>query len=256
MAHANVRGPCGAVADDLDRRLVDRVGGLGDNHEVAKVRLVGAAGGAAFSILVVAALAIAPGPSSASGVDVVEYYATHKHATLWQAALIGIAVVLFIWFVETFASRVSSGSVGLVGAAVTAALYLVAFGAWESLAETYGGTAMVDVPREGYGDAHVLYDVGVGATHFANFSAAAFVGASAVALFTTVPPRRRLAWIGVALTAVQLVNGPLQLLATSDWSDMVGVIVFLGFLAWVFALSAVLVLGMRGDTSSPSRASA
>ena len=65
----------------IDRRLVDRVGGLGDNHEVAKVRLVGAAGGALFAMLVVAALAIAPGPSSASGVDVVEYYSTHKHAT-------------------------------------------------------------------------------------------------------------------------------------------------------------------------------
>jgi hypothetical protein len=198
-----------------------------------------------FAILVLVAFAIAPGPSSANGETVVEYYSTHKTATLWQAALIGLAFVLFIWFAETFAGQMSSGSVGVVSAAVTAALYLVAIGAWESLGETYGGTDIVDVPSEGYADAHVLYDVGVGATHLANFTAAAFVGATSAALITPAAPGRRLGRIGIGLTVVQLVNAPLQIAATSHWSDVVGVVVFVAFLAWLCAASAALVARMR-----------
>jgi hypothetical protein len=103
---------------------------FGHNYRVQRLRVFGAAGGAVFAILVLVAFAIAPGPSSANGETVVEYYSTHKTATLWQAALIGLAFVLFIWFAETFAGQMSSGSVGVVSAAATAALYLVAIGAW------------------------------------------------------------------------------------------------------------------------------
>jgi hypothetical protein len=59
----------------------------------------------------------------------------------------------------------------------------------------------------------------------------------------------------VVLTAVQLINGPVQILSTSDWSDVIGVIVFLGFLGWVFALSAALILEVRSDTRTPVLAS-
>ena len=97
---------------------------------------------------------------------------------------------------------------------------------------------------ESYGDAHVLYDVGVGAAHLAGFADAAFVGATAAALLTSAP-WRRLGMIGVGLTVVWLINAPLQIFATSDWSDAVGAIVFLSLLAWVFALSGVLVASLR-----------
>jgi hypothetical protein len=206
-----------------------------------QVRLLGAAGGLGFALLALVGVAIAPGPSSAKGVDVVEYYSAHKTATLWQAVLIGFAAVCFIWFAETFSRRMVAGPGVLVAAAVTAALYLVAIGAWESLGETYGGVDIV--PSESYGDAHVLYDVGVGATHMVNFAAAAFVGAAAVAMLPTGP--RLVALLGIGLAAVQLVNAPLQIMATSNWSDVVGFIVFLAFLAWVFAASASLVVALR-----------
>jgi hypothetical protein len=103
-----------------------------------------------------------------------------------------------------------------------AAVYLVGLGAWEALAETYKDVDIVDVPTEGYGDAHVLYDVGVGAAHMASFADAAFVGATAAALLTSVAPWRRLGLVGAVLTAVWLVNAPLQIFAASDWSDAVG----------------------------------
>jgi hypothetical protein len=54
----------------------------------------------------------------------------------------------------------------------------------------------------------------------------------------------------VAFAGVYLVNAPLQILATSDWSDALGVIVFIGLLAWVFALSVVLVAAERRERAA------
>lgn len=136
-------------------------------------------------------------------------------------------------------------------------VYLVALGAWKSLAENYKGVETVDVQSEDYGDAHVLYDVGVGAAHMAGFANAAFVGATATALLTSATPWRRLGGIGVGLTVVWLINAPLQIFATADWSDGVGAIVFLSLLAWAFALSSVLVISLRraagGDPANSGR---
>jgi hypothetical protein len=47
--------------------------------------------------------------------------------------------------------------------------------------ESDGGVGPVAVPREWYSDAHVLYLVGVGASHMGNFAAAAYVGATTAA---------------------------------------------------------------------------
>jgi hypothetical protein len=208
-------------------------------------RLLGAAGGAVFAVVTLLAFAIAPGPSSASGVDVVEYYTAHGDAAVWQAVLAGFGIVCFVWFAATFAEAMSPASAVLVSAGVMAAVYLVVLGAWEATAETYKDVDIVDVPSEAYGNAHVLYDVGVGAAHMATFADAAFVGATAAALLTSAVPWRKLGVVGVVLTAVLLVDAPLQIFATSDWSDAVGVIVFLCLLAWVFALSVGLVVSMR-----------
>jgi hypothetical protein len=212
---------------------------------VERLRLLGAAGGTAFAVLVLVALAIVPGPSSADGVTVVEYYSTHGTAALWQAVLVGFALMCFVGFAGTFIEWKSSGSAVAVSAAAMAGLYLVAVGCWESLGENYAGVDVISVPEEGFGDAHLLYDVGVGATHVANFMDAAFIGATAAVLLTTAAPWRRLGRIGIGLTIAQLINAPLQIFATSDWSDAVGAIVFLTLLAWVFSLSVALILSMR-----------
>jgi ABC-type transport system involved in cytochrome c biogenesis permease component len=95
------------------------------------------------------------------------------------------------------------------------------------------------------GDAHVLYDVGVGATHLANFAAAAFVGATASAVLSNRRRGHLLGVLGIVLTVVQLVNAPFQIAATSHWSDVVGGFVFICFLVWVFAASVWLVLATR-----------
>ena len=218
---------------------------------MARTRLLGGAGGAVFAILTLIAFLIAPGPSSANGVTVVEYYTAHGDAAIWQAVLAGFGIVCFLWFAGTFAATMPSANAVLVSAGAMAAIYLVTLGAWEALAETYKDVDIVDVPSEGYGDAHVLYDVGVGAAHLASFANAAFVGATAVALLSGAVVRwRRLGWVGVGLTVVWLINAPLQIFGTSDWSDAVGAVIFVSLLAWVFALSVILVMSLRSDAAT------
>jgi hypothetical protein len=143
-----------------------------------RLRLVGAFGGAIFAVLAFVAYLIQTGPSSDEGVTVVEYYSTHGTTTLWAAALFGVAAIGFIWFAVSFAGQTSLGSVGVVGAAVTAALYPTAVGCWEIVAEIFGDVDIANMPSEGCTNAQVLYVAGNGASHMDNFAAAAFVGAA------------------------------------------------------------------------------
>jgi len=70
-----------------------------------RLRLLGPSGGAIFVALALVAYLTNTGPSSDDGVTVVQYFSTHGTATLWGAALVGIAMIWFIWFAETFAGR-------------------------------------------------------------------------------------------------------------------------------------------------------
>jgi hypothetical protein len=216
---------------------------------MGRLRLVGAAGGAAFTILIVVAFAIALGPSSAADVKVIDYYTAHGDATIWQAVLGGFGIVGFIWFAAVFSGWSPAGPAVLISAAAMAALYSVALGSWESLGENFKGVDVIDVSSATYRDAHFLYDVGVGAAHMALFMDAAFVGATTAALFTTAVPRQRLGALGIVLTLVFLVNAPLQIFGTAHWTDAVGTVVFLVLLVWIFVLSIVLVVSLRRDAA-------
>jgi hypothetical protein len=76
---------------------------------------------------------------------------------------------------------------------------------------------------------------------------AAFIGAVAMAMIGAGSRWRRWGVVGAVLALVELVNAFLQLLATSQWSDVVGVAVFALFLLWVLLVSAVLVAEVRRD---------
>jgi len=222
--------------------------------KLQQLRSLGAAAGAVFAIVALFAFLIAPGPSSGNGIGVVDYFSAHSSAALLQATLVGLSAVLFIWFAETFAEQMSSGSVAVVGAAVTAALYLIAVGCWEELGETYGGTDPTSLPSENYGDAHVLYSAGAAAAHMAGFTAAAFVGATAAAILGAPTRSRWLGWVGAGLTVVQLIAAEIVLASQSRWSDLIGNIVLIAFLTWVFAISAWLALATRpGEEAAPGR---
>src|SRR6476620_1970182 len=116
---------------------------------MSRTRLLGGAGGAVFAILTLIAFLIAPGPSSANGVTVVEYYTAHGDAAIWQAVFAGFGIVCFLWFAGTFAATMPSANAVLVSAAAMAAIYLVTLGAWRrwpkptrtSTSSTFGAKA-------------------------------------------------------------------------------------------------------------------
>jgi hypothetical protein len=58
--------------------------------------------------------------------------------------------------------------------------------------------------------------------------------------------------VGVVLTVILLVNAPLQLFGTADWTDAVGAVVFLALLAWVFVLSVVFAVSLRREAVAVS----
>jgi hypothetical protein len=209
-----------------------------------RLQLVGASGGAVFAVLALAAFLLNPGPSSGNGVTVVEHYAAHGTQTLWATALVGLAAVAFLWFAETLAAVTGLGPLGVAGAAATAALYLVAIGVWSILADLYGGVDPATVTSEGFSDAHVLHDVGVGAAHMGNFAAAAFAGAATAALFGSKTLPRWFAWVGVAVVAFRLVSALVEVASTTGWSDAVAVAGFLVFLAWAFLASVLLTAAL------------
>ena len=198
-----------------------------------------------FAIVVVVAFAIAPGPSTAADEDVINYYTEHGSAAIWSAVLVGFALVCFVCFAATLSAWSPAGPAVLISAGAMVALYSVTLGAWESLGENFKGADAFEVSSETARDAHFLYDVGVGAAHMALFMDAAFVAATTAALFTTAVPRRRLGGVGIVLALVFLINAPLQIFGTADWTDAVGAIVFFCLLAWVFVLSVVLVASLR-----------
>jgi uncharacterized membrane protein len=215
-----------------------------------RLPLLGAAGGAMFAVVAIVAYAIAPGPSSGYGPTVVEYYTAHGTAALWQSVLVGVAVVLFLWFAVTFAAQLSAGPLSIVFASVTAGLLMVTVGATESLGEVYRHVSFVDASSEDYAAAHAIYDVGDGAEHLALFTVAAYVAVTAVALLASNLPLRRLGWIGIALAAVQLLNALYQIFSTSHRSVVVNGVVVIAFILWVFVLSIVLVVSLRGDAAA------
>jgi hypothetical protein len=136
-----------------------------------------------------------------------------------------------------------------------AALYLAAIGVWSILADLYGGVDPLTVTSEGYSDAHVLHDVGVGAAHMGNFAAAAFAGAATGALFASNVLPRWFAWAGVAVAAFRLVSALVEVASTTGWSDAVAVAGFLVFLAWVFVASVLLTAAVaRRPAPAPAAA--
>ena len=202
-----------------------------------------------FAVVTLTAFVISPGPSSPGGAGVVAYYTAHGDAAIWQAVLVGFGIFSFVWFAGAFAEAMPSGNAVLVSAGAMAAVYLVTLGAWEALGETYNGVDLIDVQTDSYAAAHALFAVGAGASHMASFADAAFVGATTVGLLTAVRPWRRLGAIGIVLTIAWLINAPLQILDTSNWV-WVGTILFLALLAWVFALSVILVITLRRTPAS------
>ena len=67
-----------------------------------------------FAVFIVAAFAIAPRPSSAAEVQVINYYTEHGNAAIWQAVLAGFGLVCFVWFAAVLSEWSPAGPAVLV----------------------------------------------------------------------------------------------------------------------------------------------
>lgn len=209
----------------------------------------GASAGVVFVALALIAFVIAPGPSEATDTKIFEYFNDHDAAILWQAALVGVSAPFFLWFAGALAAAIRRaegpeasllGGVALGGAVASACLYIAGIAAWDALADAYGDTAgLVDERPDLLGSSQVLYRLGASAIEMANFTAAALVGAAAIAFVSGRLLPRWLGWASAAVGVVLLANGPVQVL-TDEAGNVVAILVFLLFLAWVLVTSVSL----------------
>ena len=222
-------------------------------------RRVAPGSGAAFSVLALVAFLLARGPADTDIRSVLGYFVEHDAAVKWQSVLFGFAAMFFLWFTGSVAHSVRSddgsggrGSIALAAGAVTVALYTVGIAGWLALANQYGsapGAAGADGPS--LGDTAVFWNVSNAAFALSNFPAAAFVAAVALGAYESRLASARISWAGFPLAAFLVFQGALQIVSDAEVLDLLGVVAFVSFLAWVFALSVVLLLG-----DAPSRAPA
>ena len=200
--------------------------------------------GAAFAVVALIAFLLARGPDRTDGRSIFIYFAGHDDAVKWQAALFGVAAVLFIWFTGLLAVRIAGGERGdrfarivVVSGAVTVSLYLVGISGWLAVANSFGGVDVQGADAFALGDAATFWNISESAFTVSNYSAAAFLLAAAVGLARTRVVPDWLAAAGGALGGVLLLQGFVQ---TVGDLDVVDVLAFIAFLAWVAVVSVLL----------------
>ena len=206
--------------------------------------------GIAFVVHAVIAFVLAGGPdANAAGDETVEYFQDNESAIKWQAFLFSLSPSFFLGFFATLAALVrrdepdAAGRLGAIivaSAGASAALYLAGLAAWTALAKTSGET----------GTNRTLFDLGDMALALSNYTAATLVAATSLAILRTRLVQDWVGWLGVAVFALLVVNGAVQIFSDSDFAEALGRISFLAFLVWVLLTSGLLTLRMRADGAS------
>jgi hypothetical protein len=210
------------------------------------------ASGIAFAALALVAFLIARGPPDTSNPAIlIRYFGLHESAVRWQTALVGLAGILFLAFAGALASHLRANldrpdlrmyaNIGVAGAAATTTLYFVGLGCWRTMADLFGDAEeFSSTSREALGDTQVLYNLGHSAVDMANFTGAAFVGATAAGLLGGPRRGRAIGWASAAVALLMTLTGVLRVVSDTDFSETTGTVVFLIFLAWA-ALTGALV---------------
>lgn len=179
--------------------------------------------------------------------EVLRFFADHKTAIEVQALLLGLAAFTLLWFAGRLAGllRGSAGepasripTIVVAGAAASVSIFLVGVAAFTALAQ-HSGEA---------GTSRSLFDLGDLAFGLSAFTAAAFLEGAAVGILRTGLLARWVGLAGAMLVSLLLVDGIVRVVSTSSGTAVLGTITFILFLAWVFAVSGLLVLAeMRGE---------
>jgi hypothetical protein len=209
-----------------------------------------AASGAGSAVLAMLAFLIAQGPDDTDSLpSILGYFAAHDDRVRWQALLFGLATALLLWFAATLASATRAAEAGLryggvilASAGATVALYLVGIAGWFALAEQFGGARGIPPASPPLGDAATLWNFADAAYTLSNFPAAVFVAAGAIAALNSRLTGGWLAGMGGAIALLLLVNG---LVGTLGDAEILGLLAFVAFLAWIFTASVALILSDR-----------
>jgi hypothetical protein len=209
--------------------------------------------GALFAIIFAVSFFLLPTsspPKASDGGDVWASFVTaHRDALLWRGYLVGIALVLFLWFVAALGTRLRAAGEGRLASTMFAGGVVLA-----GIEMIYSATTTWIAYDHGAGLDGSTVKALMNAPLFAfAFPWAVFVGAASVATMRSKMVPRWLSLYGLVLTAWILVTGAMYkhsgFFSPTGWFGKLAVIMFL-----VGTFLAGAWLGMNSDekTSVPA----
>ncbi|HEX8099046.1 MAG TPA: hypothetical protein VF660_02460 [Actinomycetota bacterium] len=213
---------------------------------------IAAATGIAFVVLLVIGRLIAGQPPdvSAKPGEIRRYFVDHQSGLLLQGFLLGLAGVFFIWFAGTLRAflRAAEGGAGRLSA--------ISFGSAIGVLATFGPTVALSqtltssVARGSPPLAHALYELSFWFGDLVAFPVAVFIGAAALSAGRTRALPSWLAWGGLVVAGLSLLQGFDFFVRGTDFFQPNGFLGYVNYflgLLWVLAAS-VLLLQRAGAT--------
>jgi hypothetical protein len=208
---------------------------------------VAAATGIAFVVLLVIARFIVAQPPDVDGPgrEIRRYFVENQNGLLFQSWLLGLAGVLFIWFAGTLRSRLAVAEaegrrlslISFAGAIGTLATLVPTVALNLTIAYTVARGAPLVLT-------HALFELSSWFRVLVVFSLAVFVGAAALSAGRTGALPQWLAWGGLAVAALFLLQSVDVFVRGTDLFEPQGVLGYLNFilfLLWILAASVLLL---------------
>ncbi|MDP8956554.1 MAG: hypothetical protein M3N24_06315 [Actinomycetota bacterium] len=216
---------------------------------------VAAATGIAFVVLLVIGTFIAgqPPDADARAGEIRSYFADKRSAIEFQAFVLGLAGILFIWFAGTLRAFLASAE------GESRRLSLISFAGAIGVLSTLVPTVVVNLTLASGG---VSGAVGEALFRYASwygvlvvFSVAVFVGAASLSAGRTGVLPQWFAWAGLAVAALHLLQS-LDLFLDADFLEPTGFLGYLNLIAvllWILAASVLVLQRLGGTTRARSR---
>ncbi|HEX2090598.1 MAG TPA: hypothetical protein VHI54_11845 [Actinomycetota bacterium] len=220
---------------------------------------VAAATGIAFVVVLLIGTFIVDQPPDVDGParEIRRYFLDNQNGLLFQAWLFGLAGVLFIWFAGTLRSRlaVAEGEgrrlslISFAGAIGTLATLVPTVALNATLAYTVARGAPPVLT-------HALFELSFWFGVLVVFSLAVFVGAASLSAGRTGALPQWLAWGGLAVAALHLLQSVDLFVRNTDFFEPNGVIGYVNLvliLLWILAASVLMLQSVRGTARSRNR---
>ena len=217
---------------------------------------VAAATGIAFVVVLLIGTFIVgqpPDVDEARAGEIRRYFAENRSGIEFQAFLLGLAGILFIWFAGTLRSVLASAE------GEGRRLSLISFAGAIGVLSTLVPTVVVSLTLAGGGVsgpiAQALFQYASWYGVLVVFSVAVFVGAASLSAGRTGVLPQWFAWAGLAVAGLHLLQS-LDLFLDADFFEPNGFLGYLNLAAvllWILAGSVLLLQRLRGATRARSR---